>query len=149
APAGAEFRANSYVTGSQRRPDVLIRPGGDFIVTWSGVDSLDGSSYGVIAQRYDLTGVPVGGEFKVNTFTPSFQYAPRMAGDRKGNFVVIWSSYAQDGSYYGVFGQRFNAAGAPNGGEFQVNSDTIGGQGSAYYFSPSNQDVGMAPNGNF
>ena len=40
--AGAEFRVNSYVTGSQRRPEVLFRAGGSFLVTWSGIDSLDG-----------------------------------------------------------------------------------------------------------
>ena len=147
--AGAEFRVNSYVTGSQRRPEVLFRAGGAFLVTWSGIDSLDGSEYGIIAQRYDVSGVPVGGEFRVNSFTPSYQYAPRAAGDRRGNFVVVWSSYGEDGDAYGMFGQRFDASGAPRGGEFQVNTYTGGGQGSAYYFGQSNHDVGMSPTGSF
>jgi hypothetical protein len=147
--AGAEFRVNSYTTNAQRRPKVLFRAGGEFLVTWSGIDSLDGSSYGIIAQRYDAAGAAVGAQFRVNSFTPSYQYSPRAAGDRRGNFVVVWSSYAQDGDAYGVFGQRFDAGGAPRGGEFQVNTYTGGGQGSAYYFSPSNHDVGMSPTGSF
>ena len=51
--AGAEFRVNTFTTDSQRRPDVLFRSNGEFIVTWTGVDPLDGSAYGIIAQRYD------------------------------------------------------------------------------------------------
>ena len=30
-----------------------------------------------------------------------------MAADTAGNFVVVWVSVAQDGSSYGVFGQRY------------------------------------------
>ena len=33
-----------------------------------------------------------------------------MASDSSGNFVVVWQSYTQDGSGYGVFGQRFAPA---------------------------------------
>ena len=47
-----------------------------------------------------------------------------VAMDADGDFVVVWQSYGQDGSGYGVFAQRFNARGAPLGDEFQVNSYT-------------------------
>jgi hypothetical protein len=148
-PAGADFQVNSYTTGTQTRPEVHYKAGGDFVVAWPGVNPLDGGLWGIIGQRYDAAGTALGGEFKVNTFTTSHQYRPRIASDSRGNFVVAWSSYGQDGSAYGVFGQRFDAAGGPLGAEFQVNTYTTGGQGSSYYFIPHGHDVAMAPNGRF
>jgi hypothetical protein len=52
-------------------------------------------------------GDPLGPEFRVNTFTTSNQIAPTVGADAAGNFVVVWSSLLQDGSNYGVFGQRY------------------------------------------
>ena len=46
-----------------------------------------------------------------------------------GDFVVVWTSFTQDGSDYGVFGQRFAASGAPRGSEFRINTYTTGFQG--------------------
>jgi hypothetical protein len=44
--------------------------------------------------------------------------SPAVASDSIGNFVVVWQgSGGQDGSDWGVFGQRFNASGLPQGGE--------------------------------
>jgi hypothetical protein len=49
----------------------------------------------------------------------------RCAGGNLGwQVVVVWSSYGQDGSMLGVFGQRFSATGSKVGGEFQVNATT-------------------------
>ena len=44
---------------------------------------------------------------------------------------MLWTSLAQDGSAEGVFGQRFDAAGALAGSEFRVNAVTADGQHSA------------------
>src|SRR5207247_1905087 len=41
---------------------------------------------------------------------------------------VVWQSYTQDGSFYGVFGQRYASSGAPLGPEFRVNTYTPNGQ---------------------
>lgn len=59
--------------------------------------------------------VPVGTEFQVNTYTTSTQYDPAVASAGAGNFEVVWASEDQDGSEYGVFGQRYlaPAGGAP------------------------------------
>src|SRR5204862_5205006 len=48
-----------------------------------------------------------GGEFAVNTYTAGFQGPPAVAAAPSGDFVVVWPSLDQDGSQYGVFGQRF------------------------------------------
>jgi hypothetical protein len=128
APVGAEFQVSTYTTDFQAGPAVAIDPVGNFIVVWSSRQ--DGSDFGVIGRRYDATGVAQGGEFRVNTYTTGWQYAPAVAVDPWGNFVVVWESRAQDGDGYGVFGQRYDAAGAAVGGEFRVNTYTTDAQRS-------------------
>ena len=122
---GGEFLVNSYTTGDQHSAGVAAGANGDFVVVWS---SDDGSLEGIFAQRFNASGTPQGAEFPVNTFTPSRQFMPAVAADTSGNFVVVWQSYANDGSQYGIFGQRFDAAGTPQGSEFRANSYTTGAQ---------------------
>ena len=87
-----------------------------------------GAATGVFGQRFNASGLPQGSEFQVNSYTTGYQSDPAVASDANGNFVVVWRSYGQDGSGDGVFGQRFNASGVPQGSEFQVNSYTTGDQ---------------------
>ena len=96
---------------------------GDFVVTWSSLGQ-DGSGWGVYAQRYNAAGVAQGGEFRVNTTTANDQLYSMVAMDADGDFVVTWWSRSQDGSGYGVYAQRYNAAGVAQGGEFRVNTTT-------------------------
>ena len=126
-PAGAEFRVNTNTQNHQSRSRPFYDAGGRFVVVW---DSLlqDGAGYGVYAQRYDATGTPLGPEFRVNATTPGSQWFPFGAADGAGDFVVVWVSDAQDGSGYGVFGQRYASSGASLGPEFRVNTFTTNGQ---------------------
>jgi hypothetical protein len=74
---------------------------------------------------------PVGSEFQVNTYTTGSQIFPDVAPDANGGFVVVWESsdgHDQDGDGRGLFGQRYDSAGAALGGEFQVNSYTTSDQ---------------------
>ena len=71
---------------------------------------------------------PAGGEVLVNTYTTGSQRRARVAMEPDGDFVVVWTSFDQDGDNYGAFGQRFAASGAPRGNEFRVNTDTTGQQ---------------------
>jgi hypothetical protein len=127
APVGPEFRVNSYTTGAQFSPSVTADALGDFVVVWMS-GGQDGSGYGVFAQRYDSAGTPLGSEFRVNSYTMNDQYNPSVAADSSGNFVVVWTSSTQDGSSYGVFGQRYAGSGAPLGPEFRVNTYSTGSQ---------------------
>jgi hypothetical protein len=113
-PAGGEFRVNTYTTDRQSGPVVAMDSAGSFVVLWSS-KTQDGSLFGVFGQRYDAMGVPRGDEFRVNTYTTNSQLVPAVAVDGAGNFVVVWDSFAQDGSSYGVFGRRYDAAGAQRG----------------------------------
>ena len=139
-PAGPEFRVNTYTTSIQRRPAVAKRADGDFVVTWHS-DGPDGSGFGLRGQRYTAAGAAVGTEFTVNTYTTDDQYWPRLSMNQRGDFVVTWSSYGQEGGEWGAFGQRFDAGGAPRGVEFQANTYTTG-----YQWRPA---PAMAADGSF
>ncbi|NEQ21970.1 MAG: tandem-95 repeat protein [Microcoleus sp. SIO2G3] len=124
---GNEFRVNSYTSGSQIYSKVAMDADGDFVVIWNSAGQ-DGSSYGVYAQRYSAAGEALGEEFQVNTYTNSTQRFSSVAMDADGDFVVTWSSNGQDGSSWGVYAQRYNAAGEALGQEFRVNTSTSGSQ---------------------
>ncbi len=132
-PRGDEFQINSYTTGSQRRPAVAADDLGNFVVVWYGdyQDDPNSGYNGILAQRYDNTGTPVGVEFQVNAFTTHNQIDPSVAADADGNFVVVWDSfgsYDTDASFMSVQAQRYDASGAPLDVQFQVNSYTTSHQ---------------------
>lgn len=127
APAGGEFRVNTHVTFAQARPSIASLSNGGFVVTWQSAGQ-DNSGWGVYGQRYNATGVRVGGEFRVNTQAALDQWNPSVAGLSDGGFVVTWHSFGQDGALNGVYGQRYSATGAPAGAEFRVNTVTSGNQ---------------------
>jgi hypothetical protein len=139
-PLGVEFQVNTYTTGSQSNPAIASNSYGDFVVTWSS-DGQDGNSGGIFARRYDNTGLPLDPEFQVNTYTTGLQSVPAIVMDSDGDFVVTWFSSGQDGSDGGIYAQRYDNAGTPQGTEFRVNSYTTGFQGL-----PA---IGMDSNGNF
>ena len=81
-----------------------------------------------LEDRRLLSASADGPEFQVNTYTTSVQALPSVAMDADGDFVVAWHSgnfgSGQDGSLYGIYAQRYNAAGVAQGSEFQVNTHT-------------------------
>jgi hypothetical protein len=139
-PQGGEFRVNATTAGNQQFSSVAVDAAGNFVVTWSS-ENQDGSGWGVYARRYNAAGVPQGGEFRVNSTTSNDQQWSTIAVDGAGNFVVTWTSRNQDGDDWGVYAQRYDAAGGAQGGEFRVNSTTT----DAQQFSR----VAVDPAGNF
>jgi hypothetical protein len=139
-PQASEFQVNTLTIDDQFVGRVGIDANGNFAIVWESNNS-DGSSYGVWCRRYSSTGVPLGPEFRVNTFTTGSQNNPYIVMAPTGSFVVVWVSDNQDGSLGGIYGQRYDSAGNPVGGEFQINTFTTGSQ----------RDVtaAMDANGNF
>ena len=127
-PQGSEFRVNTYTTSAQLLPSAAMDTDGNYVVTWTSLGQ-DGPDFGVYGQRFAADGTPRGSEFQVNTFTTSHQNRSSVAMDADGDFVITWMSDGQDGSGYGVYGQRYAADGTPQGSEFQVNTYTTGDQG--------------------
>ena len=118
-----EFRVNTYTTSYQDRPVVAKAGSGNFVVAWESYRQ-DGSFSGVFARSFNSDRGALGPAFRVNSYTSSYQSYPDVAADTAGNFVVVWQSYRQDGSYYGVFGQRYDTTPAALASEFRVNGYT-------------------------
>ena len=106
ASLGPEFRINTFTPGLQEIPRVAVDASGNFVVVWDS-GGQDGSSTGVFGQRYDSSGSPLGLEFRANTTTANEQSASSVAVNAAGNFVIVWNGDTQDGSGFGVFGQRY------------------------------------------
>jgi hypothetical protein len=138
-PAGSEFQVNTYTTFGQRSPRVAADADGDFVVVWHS-SGQDGHAIGggVFGQRYDSAGAKVGTEFRANTSTAFDQNWPDVAADGAGRFVVVWDS---ETSPEGIFGRRYDAAGAPLGAEFSISTSTL--------FEPAHPTVATFPSGDF
>lgn len=119
---GAEVMVSSNTEVIQRNPVIAVDGDGDFVVSWEAYQ--DGDKFGIYARRFNVSAAPQGAEFRVNTYTTDNQLNQAVAMDDAGNFVITWQSYKQDGSDYGVYAQRYNAAGVAQGGEFRVNTST-------------------------
>jgi len=126
-PIGGEILVNTYTTNDQGDPAIAMTRGGDFVVAWTS-QGQDGSFEAIFARRFAASGVPLGGEFQVDSYTTDIQNQPDVAMDESGSFAVAWGSRIPDGSGYAVRGQRFDAQGVRRGAEFQVNSYTTGNQ---------------------
>jgi len=137
-PLGAETLVNDDATDvHQRQPNVAMNDAGQSVVAW-----IDGRvSYSdVFFQLYDAYGLPVGPNTKVNEGTEGSQYGIELAMAPSGEFVVVWADSRFD--FYDVFMQRYDATGAPLGGNVRVNTDPAG-------TTQSSPDVAIDGAGNF
>lgn len=125
---GGIFRVNSIAAGDQEKPRVALLQNGGAVIVWQG------GTVGfqkIFARFLNPTGTNfVANDVMVNTYTNSFQIDPAVATLADGSVIVVWASDGQDGSYQGIFGQRFTAAGGKLGPEFRVNDFTANNQRS-------------------
>ena len=124
---GSEFRMNSYTAGEQAAPSLAAIADGDWVAVWQS-SGPDGSGSGIFGQRFTAGGVALGTEFAINTYLTNHQALPAVSSLADGGFVVVWQSDGQDGSGYGIFGQRYDIGGIKFGVEFSINNHTIGDQ---------------------
>ncbi|MBB1248342.1 hypothetical protein [Rhizobium sp. G21] len=123
----AETRVNDYTSGQQSNQKVTPLENGSFAVVWTS-NGQDGSNEGVYLKVYSADGVEILGETRVNDYTASTQYLPRIVALADGGFSVTWSSYEQDGSSYGVYTKVYDDNGEVVLGETKVNDTTEGHQ---------------------
>lgn len=90
------------------------------------VDLSEGGSAALSVEATSIVG-----EFRINTFTSFNQQFSDVVMDNSGNFVVAWTSDFQDGDFGGIYTQRYNSLGLPQGNEFRVNTSTVGNQNAA------------------
>jgi hypothetical protein len=121
--------------GYRRRPQVASDAQGAFVVV------LDGGRSGSRGRIFDSTGAPLGDTFTINAGRPPF-----VGSDKDGSFVVVWSGTG-DGDGSGIFAQRYDSAGALQGGAFQVNTRTAGNQANPRVALDDHGDFVVAWNG--
>jgi len=120
---GSEVLVNDTTSNDQAYAKVAMDASGNFVVAWESNQEAGTSSDNIYAQRYDSTGTKIGANFLVNTTTAGDQDQVDIAMDSAGNFVVVWEAERTAGSsVYSIYGQRYNASGVVQGGEFLVNS---------------------------
>ncbi|WP_445500760.1 hypothetical protein [Microvirga sp. G4-2] len=111
--AGVETLVNTVTANEQYEPTVTALAGGGWVVAWTGID-YNGTGANLYQQRYDSQGNPVGGQTGVNVTTAADQRDSILTALPDGGWLVTWHSRSQDSAgTYGVYQQRFNAAGEP------------------------------------
>ncbi len=160
----------SFLNDNQRFATVACDGDGDFVVTWTNIDSATGNagnadvyarhfnSMGLLKGVYSdpatgkyvviadtLAMIDYGDAFQVNDYTVRDQKWSKVAMDSQGDFIITWSSYneedSQGGTGFGVYAKRYNSSGSALGTEFRVNITTAGNQ--------QNSSVALADNGRF
>jgi predicted 3-demethylubiquinone-9 3-methyltransferase (glyoxalase superfamily) len=129
-------------------PSITADVNGNFVITWS--DFRSGYLSDIYAQRYSADGTALGGNFKVNEDSGFvYHYAPDIASDENGNFIITWfdgSDSKSNQSYQEVlnegktlknnvsvnsntepdiYAQRYLNDGTPLGSNFKVNDDSV------------------------
>jgi len=140
ARVGTEFAIDTYSLTDKFLPVASAAADGSFVVSWAS-NNQGGDIREIFARRFDASANPLTPEIAVNTYTTGAQTNGSVASAPDGHFVVTWSSDGQDGSDYGVFGRRFDAAGSALGPEFALANYTTSVQRAT--------GVGMAENGTF
>jgi hypothetical protein len=73
---------------------------------------------------YHFLGSPTGSNFRINDDVgAATQWHPSVGMNGFGSFAVVWEDMR--GGKRNICGQRYNAAGAPQDGNFTVNTDTV------------------------
>ncbi|MCZ8190879.1 MAG: Ig-like domain-containing protein [Microcystis sp. LE19-338.1B] len=86
------------------------------------------------SDNFKFTLADVKNEFQVNTYTTNNQgfndnyHQSSTTALNDGGFVIVWSSQGQDGSDWGIYGQRYDINSNKIGSEFQINAYTQNAQ---------------------
>jgi hypothetical protein len=123
---GGEFLVNTDLNPCGN-PTVAAAADGGFVVGWNASDLANpANGIDVFARTFSSGGVG-GTVLRVNTYLSGNQYAPRVSS-LGADYLMVWTSFGQDGSGEGVYGQFMHEDGSMVGGEFRVNTTTIGRQ---------------------
>jgi hypothetical protein len=108
-------------------PALAPASNGGFLVVWSAHNMENrANGWDIYARPFSSAGTG-GSTVTVNSYLYGDQYAPKVSAIGL-DFLVAWTSLAQDGSREGVFGQFVHDDGSLVGGELLVNTTTQGQQ---------------------
>jgi hypothetical protein len=125
--AEPETTVNTVSTGQQRRPDIAVRPNGDFVVVWEDDDN-NNDKYQIRARGFRASGAPLISEFTVNAVAAGQQTKPAIAVAPSGHFVVTWADDRNNNDTYQIRARRFDANGSPLSTDILVNTVSTGEQ---------------------
>jgi hypothetical protein len=128
ARIGGEQRVNESIEGNQNRQAIAPTHDGGYIATWL-------STNGVVGRQFGPDGLPLAGEFSVNT--AAGVSAPSVTQLVDGRFVVTWST---SGNHL-VLGQVFHADGTKSGAVIQLTETSDEGR--------SHSSIAPLPDGGF
>jgi hypothetical protein len=100
------------------KTDVAALRDGGYRVVWRSNQTPEpnDSSTTIQARRIGANGLPLAGQFQVNsTMTSAAESFPAVTELADGGFLVVWTTPQ-------VHGRRFFADGAPDGNDFQINT---------------------------
>jgi hypothetical protein len=141
-PVTSEFAINATTNNACANPTLAGSSDGSFAVAWSQRDDqslgVEGdvtpsqtyqsaNSWDVYGAIIDANGNALTSPFRLNTYTYGDQYAPKLAASGS-DYLAVWTSLGQDGSWEGVFGQFVSGTGAFEGSELPINNTTISRQ---------------------
>lgn len=114
----SDYQVNSYISSAQRRPSIALFDDHKFVIAWSSLGQ-DGFAEGIYAKLFDANGNPilpdfntggtgaVGPEFRMNAYAAPQQKKARTAANGSTLFIGAWEDGANDGSFEGIFAQRY------------------------------------------
>ena len=108
---GVTRRVNTQVYGDQLGPKIRA-VNSDYLMVWTSMGQ-DGSSEGVYGQMLASDGALSGGEFRVNTTTPSQQIHPAVASDGIATFLTVWTGFIGGPNSFDLFAQRYASTNQP------------------------------------
>ncbi len=141
APIGMDFKVNEApLRNTTNDVAIAMNGSGSFVVVWEAGGSRAASE--ISGQLYAANGARLGNNFRVNDDPGSnVQYNPAVAINDSGKFVVVWVDNRN--SKWDIYGQRYDAEGRPQDGNFEVTEDTSNTYGESYCA------VAIDGNGNF
>jgi hypothetical protein len=117
-PVGDIIRVSDPSQGDQVSPSVAAMGQSGYVVTWTSYTE-DHDQGEVYARYLDLNGNPLAPQFQVNITSAGEQGHSQVASDSRGNVIIAWESWGQDGDGNGVFARRFDPS-RTGSEEFQV-----------------------------
>ena len=127
ASVGNEFLVNTTVNPCAN-PAVSAGTDGGFLIAWGANDLVNTSnSWDIYGRFFNAAGATTTAVFYLNSHLYGDQIAPHISAIGF-DYLVTWTSLAQDGSREGVYGQFVHNNGLLLGNEFRINTTTVSQQ---------------------
>jgi len=142
-PQGGETKVNSN-DQVESDADIAMNTAGDFVITWASDNTGSNTDVEIYLQRFNASGTAQGSETRANTTTDQNQFAPAVAMQSDGSFVITWEGNGNQpgqSDSHGIYLQRFDAFAVLQEDEIRVNATTTGVQ--------SNADIAISTDGTF